>query len=207
MNEAPYRYFIINKPYNIVSQFISSHNVGLLGDIDFHFPAGTHAVGRLDNNSEGLLILTTNKKVTKLLFQGAALHERTYLVQVKNTVSNESLQKLKTGVTFRIKGGGNYHSIPCMADIVKRPSNLAKTENEIPGHLPHTWLQITLTEGKFHQVRKMAAAIHHPCRRLIRVSIENLQLDDLQPGCVKEYEEEDFFSKLNIDYKTAVMQK
>ena len=62
-----HRYFIVNKPYNIVSQFVSSHRVGLLGDLAFDFPEGTHAIGRLDNNSEGLLLLTTNKKITKLL--------------------------------------------------------------------------------------------------------------------------------------------
>ena len=64
---ASHRYFIVNKPYDMVSQFVSSHPVKLLGNLDFSFPEGIHAVGRLDNNSEGLLILTTNKKVTKLL--------------------------------------------------------------------------------------------------------------------------------------------
>jgi 23S rRNA pseudouridine2457 synthase len=64
----------------MVSQFVSTHEVRLLGDLDFHFPEGTHAVGRLDNLSEGLLILTTNKKVTRLLFQGEQPHKRTYLV-------------------------------------------------------------------------------------------------------------------------------
>ena len=62
------RYFILYKPYNMVSQFISTHQVGLLTDIDFIFPEGTHAIGRLDKDSEGLLLLTTNKKITRLLF-------------------------------------------------------------------------------------------------------------------------------------------
>ena len=64
------RYFIIYKPVNMVSQFISTHQVKLLGDLNFDFPEGTHAIGRLDQHSEGLLLLTTNKKITKLLFQG-----------------------------------------------------------------------------------------------------------------------------------------
>jgi len=72
---------------NMVSQFVSSHPVKLLGDLEFNFPEETHAIGRLDQNSEGLLLLTTNKKVTRLLFQGLVPHTRTYLVQVKNTVS------------------------------------------------------------------------------------------------------------------------
>src|SRR4029079_17980396 len=101
MQQAAHRYFIIHKPYNMVSQFVSSHEVGLLGDLDFIFPEGTHAIGRLDNHSEGLLILTTNKKVTRLLFQGETAHKRTYLVQVKNVVSEETLEKLRTGIRIR----------------------------------------------------------------------------------------------------------
>ena len=87
MEEKGHRYFIVNKPCDMVSQFVSSHEVNLLGNLDFIFPEGTHAIGRLDNHSEGLLILTTNKKVTRLLFQGETAHKRTYLVQVKNVVS------------------------------------------------------------------------------------------------------------------------
>ena len=73
----PHRYFILNKPFNMVSQFVSTDEVPLLTAIDFNFPEGTHAIGRLDAHSEGLLILTTNKKVTRLLFQGEVPHKRT----------------------------------------------------------------------------------------------------------------------------------
>ena len=76
MTEAAHRYFIIHKPFDMVSQFVSPDDVNLLGDLDFNFPEGTHAIGRLDNHSEGLLILTTNKKVTRLLFQGLLPHKR-----------------------------------------------------------------------------------------------------------------------------------
>jgi len=81
----------------MVSQFISSDETALLGDLDFDFPEGTHAIGRLDSNSEGLLILTTNKKITRLLFQDTKPHIRIYFVMVKNIVSEESLQKLRNG--------------------------------------------------------------------------------------------------------------
>jgi 23S rRNA pseudouridine2457 synthase len=101
----PHRYFILNKPYNMVSQFVSSHDVKLLCDLDFDFPEGTHAIGRLDNNSEGLLLLTTNKKITRLLFQGEVPHKRTYLVQVKNIVSEEALLQLQNGIKISGKGG------------------------------------------------------------------------------------------------------
>src|SRR3954454_24106321 len=106
--KKPHRYYILNKPYDMVSQFVSTHNVRLLGDLDFDFPEGTHAIGRLDNHSEGLLILTTNKKVTRLLFQGEVPHKRTYLVMVKGVVTPEELLQLQTGITIVIAGGVDY---------------------------------------------------------------------------------------------------
>jgi 23S rRNA pseudouridine2457 synthase len=117
------RYFIVNKPFNMVSQFVSTHDVKLLGNLDFNFPAGTHAVGRLDNHSEGLLILTTNKKVTRLLFLSDEPHKRTYLVQVNNKLSAENLKRLQTGVDIKIKTGINYTTTACEVSIVNNPEN------------------------------------------------------------------------------------
>ena len=201
MNEPKFRYYIINKPYNMVSQFISSHSVGLLGDLDFKFPEGIHAVGRLDNHSEGLLILTTNKKITRLLFLGDSPHKRTYLVQVNNILSSQSLHLLQTGVNIRIKEGKNYTTPPCEVSIVDNPEKIYPFAINPLAHGPHTWLMITLTEGKFHQVRKMMGAIHHRCKRLIRISIEDLSLGALAPGGVKEIEENIFFKLLKINSK------
>jgi len=198
MSKTEHRYFVINKPYNMVSQFISSDKVALLGDLHFNFPAGTHAIGRLDQNSEGLLLLTTNKKVTRLLFLGDTPHKRTYLVQVNNSLSPENLHLLQTGINIRVKGGIDYTTPPCHVEIVAQPELLYNKAITLPQYGPHTWLLITLTEGKFHQVRKMMAAIRHRCKRLIRVSIEELTLGNLEPGCVREMEESDFFNQLNI---------
>jgi 23S rRNA pseudouridine2457 synthase len=195
-----HRYFIINKPYNMVSQFVSPDKVGLLKDVPFAFPEGIHAVGRLDNDSEGLLILTTNKKVTKLLFESKIPHKRTYLVQVRNIVTPEKLLLLQTGVSIRIKGGEYYTTGVCDVQLVEKPANLFSRADEFKEGLPSSWLLITLTEGKYHQVRKMTAAVKHRCKRLIRLSIEDLTLGDLQPGAVKELEEKDFFDKLKIDW-------
>ncbi len=198
MGLSLHRYFILNKPYKMVSQFVSPHDVNLLKDVPYNFPEGIHAIGRLDNHSEGLLILTTNKKVTKLLFESKIPHKRTYLVQVRDIVTPEKLHRLQNGVTIRVKGGGYYTTTACEVSIVDKPVNLYKRENEFKEGLAHTWLLITLTEGKFHQVRKMVDAVSHRCKRLIRVSIEDLQLNDLQPGEIKEIEEKDFFEKLHI---------
>jgi 23S rRNA pseudouridine2457 synthase len=193
-----HRYFLLNKPYNMVSQFVSTHDVGLLGDIDFDFPEGTHAIGRLDNHSEGLLLLTTNKKVTKLLFQGEQPHQRTYLVLVKYKVSEATLEQLRTGVAIQVKGGGMYTSAPCQAEIVTNPGIHFESPYIMTNYIDYTWLKLTLTEGKFHQVRKMVAAAHHRCKRLIRTAIEDLNLGDLPPGAVQEIPEQEFFDKLHI---------
>lgn len=183
----------------MVSQFISPANVRLLGDIDFDFPPGTHAIGRLDSDSEGLLILTTNKKVTRLLFQGDTPHKRTYIVRVSGNVNAAELHKLRTGVNIPIHEGMRYITPPCDANVIDPPAYLLPYQLETNPHVPHSWLSITLTEGKFRQVRKMTEAIRHRCKRLIRISIEDLHLGDLAPGCVLEIQEDDFFRKLKIN--------
>src|ERR1022692_2858573 len=192
------RYFIIYKPANMVSQFVSPHQVRLLGDLDFDFPERTHAVGRLDNNSEGLLILTTNKKVTSLLFSGNTKHKRVYLVQVNNQLSTLSLKQLGSGVPIRISGGENYITPSCEVEMVDNPESVYPFLNLSNQYGSSTWILITLYEGKFRQIRKMVAALHHHCKRLIRVRIEDLTLGDLKPGCVREIEENEFFKKLKI---------
>ncbi len=195
-----HRYFALYKPRNMVSQFVSADNVPLLGEIDFDFPEGTHAIGRLDKDSEGLLLLTTNKKVTRLLFEDSVPHQRDYLVMVKNKVSPGSLQKLKEGVTFKTFDGADHHTGQCDVSIVDDPATAFGITDEWRRDIPHSWLLIRLTEGKYHQVRKMVAAVHHRCRRLIRVAIEEITTEGMQPGQVKEIDEATFFSKLHIAY-------
>jgi 23S rRNA pseudouridine2457 synthase len=192
------RYFILNKPYDMVSQFVSTHKVPLLGDVLFDFPEGTHAIGRLDKNSEGMLLLTTNKKITRLLFQSVVPHTRTYLIQVRGIVTESTVEALKQGVTIPVKGGVDYVTKPCGVSLVETPHNLFSSGYELHERVPSSWLHITLTEGKFHQVRKMVDAVRHPCKRLIRISIEDIHLEDLQPGEVKEIGEDDFFRKLRL---------
>ncbi len=199
MPDEIYRYFLINKPFGVVSQFKSSHPVRLLTELNFSFPEGTHAIGRLDANSEGLLLLTTNKKITRLLFQGRQPHTRTYLVLVRGTVTANELEQLKSGITIKIKNGKSWKTSPCSAAIPHSIDYLYQPV-ELPYVFPPvTWLRITLTEGKYHQVRKMVAALHHKCLRLIRTSIEDLELEGLPPGGVKELSEIEFFKKLNLE--------
>jgi 23S rRNA pseudouridine2457 synthase len=193
-----HRYFLVNKPMNMVSQFVSSHKVQLLGNLNFDFPEGTHAIGRLDQHSEGLLLLTTNKKITKLLFQGPVPHKRTYLVQVKNKLLPATANQLAAGIEISAKNGAKFTTTPCEVCIVSKPADLFEAGKPLHENVMTTWLTITLTEGKFHQVRKMVAAVNHKCIRLIRISIEDIQLGNIQPGEVVEMEEANFFDKLKL---------
>ena len=182
----------------MVSQFVSTHKVQLLSDIEFNFPDGTHAIGRLDQMSEGLLLLTTNKKVTKLLFQGIRPHVRTYLVQVKNKVSQDSLKQLRSGVKISSSNATTYTTAPCTVEIIEPPVNLWDNGIVLHENQQSDWLRIELTEGKFHQVRKMVATMHHRCIRLVRWSIEDLTVESIAPGEVQEVSEAYFFKALNL---------
>ncbi len=193
-----HRYFIINKPTNMVSQFVSTHEVGLLGDLDFNFPEGTHAIGRLDKNSEGLLLLTTDKRVTRLLFLAQTPHLRTYLVMVQNEVTPQTFQQLKDGISITIKEGETYIAKPTSIEIIKDPLELYPFAGDRREVYAHTWLLLTLTEGRYRQVRKMVLAARHRCLRLVRLSISNMHLTNLKPGQVQELEEKEFYGRLGI---------
>jgi 23S rRNA pseudouridine2457 synthase len=193
-----HRYFILYKPVDMVSQFKSTDNVRLLGEINFDFPEGTHAIGRLDKDSEGLLLLTTDKRVTRLLFQGKEPHKRTYLVQVKNVMSEETAERLANGIEISATQGGCYLTTPCSVKLIEKPSFV--TDPTIPLHekVKNSWVSITLTEGKFHQVRKMVKSVGHPCVRLIRESIEGISIIEMLPGNILEITGEEFFEKLKL---------
>jgi 23S rRNA pseudouridine2457 synthase len=199
MTVSPYRYFAIHKPYGMLSQFVGGHpGLPMLGDLPFAFPEGTHAVGRLDYTSEGLLLLTTNKAITKLLFNPAAAHHRTYLVNVYKCVSDDTIGQLTSGVGIRIKGGDNYTTAPAVVMRAARPKALPRITHELREDIPQDWLTITLTEGKHRQIRKMLQAVYHPCHRLIRLSIGGMVLGDLASGGVRELGEELFFEELGL---------
>ena len=195
---SAHRYFLLYKPVNMVSQFISTDDVRLLGAIDFNFPEGTHAIGRLDKDSEGLLLLTTDKKVTRLLFQGKMPHKRTYLVQVKNVMTTETAAQLSSGIAISAPMGEEYMTTPCEVELVDKPDYIQDAEIPLHEKVKNSWVKITLTEGKFHQVRKMVAAVQHKCVRLIRLSIEGIDVSDILPGQVKEVTEEYFYQQLKL---------
>jgi 23S rRNA pseudouridine2457 synthase len=182
----------------MVSQFISTDEVGLLSDLNFTFPPGTHALGRLDKDSEGLLLLTTDKRATGLLFLDNVPHLRTYLVMVQNELSAKTLKLLENGITIKIKNEENYVATPTEIRCVDDAKSYYPYSADHREAYPHTWLIITLKEGKYRQVRKMVLAARHRCLRLIRLSISDITLGNLKPGEVREINEENFYKLLGI---------
>jgi 23S rRNA pseudouridine2457 synthase len=180
----------------MISQFVSPYDHRLLGDLDFDFPEGTNAVGRLDDDSEGLLILTTDKTLTKRLLHPDRKHKRNYIVQVERKVETEAIQKLSEGLDILIKKKGTYTTLPCVVKIIDKPKNLPDRAHSFKEFLPHSWLEFVLTEGKNRQIRKMCSAVRHDCKRLIRTKIENLELGAMQPGEVKEMAQNELFDLL-----------
>ncbi|MCX6296100.1 MAG: pseudouridine synthase [Bacteroidetes bacterium] len=191
-------YYIIYKPYKTISQFTSDiKKKKCLGDLGFTFPKDVYSLGRLDENSEGLLILSNDKKLNHKLLNPEFEHKRVYLVQLQGIITNEALKQLESGVTIALDTAP-YLTKPCKAKQVKKPESLAPREHPIKETLPTSWIELTLTEGKFHQVRKMTAGVGFPCLRLIRIAIEDLRIENMQPGDVRELKREAIFKRLNI---------
>lgn len=192
------RYFVIYKPYRMLSQFVRIPRKRCLADLDFLFPEGTYALGRLDENSEGLLILSTDKKLNQLLLKPENLHERVYWVQVQFRMQDPELRMLEEGIDIKLEGQ-TYRTKPCQARVMQPPAVLpARERRPVREDLETEWIELTLTEGKFHQVRKMCASIDHQVFRLVRVAIEDLRLDSFQPGSVKELTQKEIYSLLSI---------
>lgn len=182
------RNFKLYKPYGYLSQFITNQttrrNKKLLGEL-YPFPEGTMSVGRLDEDSEGLLLLTTNGKTSAEITGNKV--EKEYHVQVDGLITEEAVQKMRSGVEIGIEGK-KYLTKPCEAHILssrpKFPERAKKIRDE--RHGPTSWVSITLTEGKFRQVKKMTAAVGFPTLRLVRVRIGEEKVEDMDAGEVRE---------------------
>ena len=182
----------------MVSQFVSPHKLRLLCDLEYDFPEGTNAVGRLDNDSEGLLILTNDKSLVGRLMHPDRKVEKRYVVQVEKIVSQEKLDILRGGVDILVKGRGEYRTKDCEVNIVDKPGYLPPRGHSFREDLPQTWLEFVLKEGKNRQIRKMCSAVRHDCKRLIRTHIADVNIIGMQPGEVKQFSKEELFLKLRL---------
>lgn len=183
-NEA--RHFLIHKPHGYLSQFIyeKKRHKKLLGEL-YDFPEGTMAIGRLDEDSEGLLLLTTDGMTSELVRSKAV--EKEYYAQVDGLITQQAVEQLKKGVEIGFKGI-RYTTKNCEARIITELPDSVGVGRKIRDqrHGPTSWVSITLTEGKFRQVRKMTAAVGFPTLRLVRIRIGNLHLQNLKAGEVVE---------------------
>lgn len=165
--------YIIYKPFNMLSQFTreAPHHV-TLADLDFNFPKNVYPVGRLDADSEGLLLLTADKKLNAKLLHPKNKQTKTYWVQVEGKPTNEDLLPLTKGIRIKIKGK-SHQTAPAKVALIKRPLYLPERNPpiRIRKTIPDTWVSLTITEGKNRQVRRMCAAIGFPVLRLVRVAI------------------------------------
>lgn len=179
-----HRHFILFKPYGYISQFITPHKKKkVLGDL-FDFPEGTMAIGRLDEDSEGLLLLTTDGVVSEKIRSKNI--DKEYYVQVDGIITEEALNKLKAGVLINIKGE-MYQTLPCKTARIE-PPELPERKRKIRDerHGPTSWISILVNEGKFRQIRKMTAAVGFPTLRLVRYRVGNITIDGFDNGEVKE---------------------
>ncbi|MBW4483893.1 MAG: pseudouridine synthase [Tildeniella torsiva UHER 1998/13D] len=180
-----YQYILFYKPYNVLSQF-SPGSTPPAADLaprltlkDFISIADVYPVGRLDRDSEGLMLLTNHGRVQHRLSEPRFGHRRTYWVQVEHLPSTAAIAQLRQGVT--IKG---YRTLPCQVELMTTAPPLPERDPPIRDRqsIPTAWLEMTLQEGKNRQVRRMTAAVGHPTLRLVRQAIAHLHLGDLQPG-------------------------
>jgi 23S rRNA pseudouridine2457 synthase len=186
-----HRHFILHKPMGYLSQLVNNQNKRknkkLLGELH-DFPEGTMAIGRLDENSEGLLLLTTDGQVSEQVRQKDV--EKEYYAQVAGEITDEAILKLKLGVEISIFGK-RYLTLPCKVERLTNPSFNSIVPRKVRGdqHGPTSWISITITEGKFRQVRKMTSEVGFATHRLIRVRIGSIHLENLLSGEVFEVPE------------------
>ena len=171
------RYILLNKPYEVLTQFTDEHGRATLKD--FVSVTNIYPVGRLDFDSEGLLLLTDDKALQHRLSDPRFKVPKTYWAQVEGLVSDEALKQLRQGV--QIKDG---LTAPAAAERLPEPAKLWERPTPIRfrASIPTSWLQITISQGMNRQVRKMCAAVGLPCLRLVRAAIGPLGLGALQPS-------------------------
>jgi 23S rRNA pseudouridine2457 synthase len=175
-------YYLIYKPYQVLSQFTSSDGKLCLKDI-LNVPKDVYPVGRLDYDSEGLLLLTNDTSINHQLLHPKFAHARTYWVQVDGAITHDAIEALSKGVTISVDGK-TYETKKAILKILS--DGLVVPERNPPirvrKSIPTSWASIQLTEGKNRQVRKMFASVGFPVVRLIRSQIGQFSIAQMQPG-------------------------
>ncbi|TLP79224.1 pseudouridine synthase [Maribacter sp. ACAM166] len=181
-------HFKVYKPFGLLSQMSSGEDRQLrkkrfLSEL-YDFPEGIMPVGRLDEKSEGLLLMTTDGKLSDTI--NSAGIEKEYLVQLDGLITSHGIEQLSKGVSIGVFGK-KYTTKPCLVKPLENAPALPKADTSlrIGRHRPTSWISITVTEGKFRQIRKMTAAVGFPTLRLVRIRVGEIKLDKLIPGVVE----------------------
>lgn len=184
------RYFLFYKPYQVLTQFSAEGEKKTLVHYFKNIPKDIYPVGRLDFDSEGLLLLTNDKKLTQQLLEPRFKHRRTYYVQVEGIADKNAIENLQKGVTINVDGK-LYKTQAAEATILEQEPILPERIPPIRfrKNVPTTWCSLTLQEGKNRQVRKMTAAVGFPTLRLVRYSIGNVTIDGMDSGSIKEVDQ------------------
>ncbi len=177
-----FRYFVFYKPYGVLSQFTDPGGRPTLAGFG-PFPTDVYPVGRLDADSEGLLLLTNDGQLQHRLLEPRYCHPRIYLAQVERIPGHDALQSLREGVTLN-----GQPTLPATIEVLTDEPALPPRDVPIRfrRNVPTCWMRLTLIEGRNRQVRRMTAAVGHPTLRLVRVAMGPLTLDGLVPGQVRE---------------------
>ncbi|MCY7382876.1 MAG: rRNA large subunit pseudouridine synthase E [Microcoleus sp. CAN_BIN18] len=186
----PYRYILFYKPYDVLTQFTDNSSETKRSTLKDYIPIpDVYAVGRLDRDSEGLLLLTDDGQMQHRLSDPKFAHPRTYWVQVEGIPDAGAIATLQTGVTIQ-----DYRTRSAKVQLLSAEPTLPPREPPIRfrKHIPTAWLEMTLTEGRNRQVRRMTAAVGFPTLRLVRSAIGHLSLEGLQPGEWRELSQQDF---------------
>lgn len=177
-----YKYYVFKKPYGVLSQFtkeIPTH-VTLADFMDI--PSHIYPVGRLDKDSEGLLLLTDDNQLKHKLLEPDNRNYKSYLVQVDNEITPEAIEQLETGVTIKHKGK-MYKTLPSIVKTIDAPDISPRVPPiRYRKDIPTSWVEMTIYEGKNRQIRKMCAAVGFPVLRLIRHKIKGLTFSDVATG-------------------------
>ncbi|TXC82152.1 pseudouridine synthase [Luteibaculum oceani] len=191
-----FKYYVINKPFDVLTGFTSEKGVRNLSEL-FNFPKDVYPVGRLDKDSEGLLVLTNDPSLNKLLLDSPKSPKKEYTVQVDGAMTYDAVNLLKKGVTIRIKGR-EYLVTAKGAELTSEPDWIWERNPPVRFRkaIPTSWLKIELNQGKNRQVRRMTAAVGHPTLRLIRSAIGNLRIEDV--NTTTEFSKKDLLNALGI---------
>ena len=183
-----YLYLIAYKPFNVLTQFSGEKPAETLQILDYDFPKDVYPVGRLDKDSEGLLLLSNDKRLNHKLLEPKFRHEREYWAQVENVPTAKALEQLAKGIKLN-----DGLTLPAKARLLDTEPDIPPRDPPIRyrAAIPTAWLSLTLTEGRNRQVRRMTAAAGFPTLRLLRWRMENVLLEGLKPGQVRELRAEE----------------